>query len=366
MGQELFVRKSSGLVREISAKDALVYNVLIMAPTAVYIYGVWAMLLFPGVHLPSTALIAMLLSLVVGLYYAFMSAILPRTGGDYVWVSRLLHPALGFMMNFFLFNVLLAVAGSYIPWFSQYALSPLFEYLGKPQLVDVVNSTNFMFGFAVVYYILIALSMIWGTRLSKYIFWVFFLGAIIGFATYAAILLSNGPEVFASNLQAKAGVDVNSLVQQAKQAGMPIGFLLSATLAGTMFTILNFLGFNSSVYISGEIKNVKKAQIFAILGAVVLFGVLTWLVYQVTYMGYGATTLASLSYLLGTDNYPLSHEPFFHFLLQYFNPNPILYAVVVLGWSCMVLGAIYVYVFTTVRLLFAWAFDREYHHGSLM
>ena len=358
MSGELFVRKSSGLVREISAKDALVYNILIMAPTAVYVYGVWAMLLFPGVHLPTTALIAMALSIVQGLFFAYMSAILPRTGGDYVWISRFLHPALGFTMNFFLFNVLMAVAGSYIPWFTQYAMNPLLNYLGMEDMAAFVVTNEFMFGFAVVYYIVIALTMIWGVKISRVLFWGFFLGAIIGFLVYASVLLSAGPATFEANFNSKFGLDLGELVTQALDMGMPSTFLIGATLAGTMFTILNFLGFNSSVYISGEIKNVRRAQLYSIIGAVVLFGVLTWAVYQVTYMGYGAENLAALSYLLGTDQYPLDFEPFFHVLLQVFNPSPLVYTIVVVGWSLMVLGAIYVYVFTCVRLLFAWAFDR--------
>jgi len=121
MASRVYVRRTSGLVREISAWDALVYNILVMAPTAVYVYGIWAMGLFPGVDLPLTVFIAVLVSIVVGLFYAYMSAIMPRTGGDYIWISRIIHPAIGFMMNFFLLNVLLTVAGSYIPWFVEWA-----------------------------------------------------------------------------------------------------------------------------------------------------------------------------------------------------------------------------------------------------
>lgn len=115
MEKEVFVRKASGLVRNISAWDAMILNIMVMAPTAIFVYGVWASALYPGVDLPMTALLAIPISIIVGLFYAVYSAAMPRSGGDYIWISRTLHPAVGFMCNFFLFMVLLSVAGSYIP-----------------------------------------------------------------------------------------------------------------------------------------------------------------------------------------------------------------------------------------------------------
>ena len=130
MEKDVLVRKSSGLVRNISARDALILNVMFMAPTAIFVYGIWASVIYPGVDLPMTALLAIPLSIIVGLFYAIYSAAMPRSGGDYVWVSRVIHPAIGFMINFFIFMVLLSVAGSYVPWLTQYALAPILSFNG--------------------------------------------------------------------------------------------------------------------------------------------------------------------------------------------------------------------------------------------
>jgi amino acid transporter len=157
MDKEVYVRKASGLVRNISALDAMILNIMVMAPTAIFVYGVWASAIYPGVDLPMTALLAIPLSIIVGLFYALYSAAMPRSGGDYIWISRTLHPAIGFMCNFFLFMVLLSVAGSYIPWFTQWALAPILEAIGYADLATFVSSNEFAFIFAVIYYIVCAI-----------------------------------------------------------------------------------------------------------------------------------------------------------------------------------------------------------------
>ena len=56
----------------------------------------------PGGELGIGALLGAGLIIFPGLIYAMMSATFPRSGGYYVSVSRELHPAIGFMVNFYL------------------------------------------------------------------------------------------------------------------------------------------------------------------------------------------------------------------------------------------------------------------------
>ena len=360
MSGDVYIRRASGLVRNISAWDAMIFNIMVMAPMAVLVYGVWASIIYPGAHLPTTALLAIPISIVIGLFYALLSIAMPRAGGDYIWVSRILHPSIGYAMNFFLFMLVLSVAGAYIPWFTQYALAPMLEANGLTELAAAVSTNEFAFAFAVIYYLICAVIISRGGKTTAKVLWGYFILVLIGLAVYAGALLFIGRGTFAANFAAATGVSYDTIIKEAVKAGYPQGFLLSATLLGLTFTYINFLGFNFSIYLAGEIKDVRKSQIIAIIGAIVVFGIIDWLAYEASYIGMGGEFLGALSYLyaIGSKVYPFgSREPFFMWLFQY-AVDPRLYAIMMIGWSAMVLAAILTYVATAVRFVFAWAFDR--------
>src|SRR6201987_171553 len=100
-GGQLFVRNATGLVREVSRWDALIMNTLGMN---VALGAVFLLLQAPG-NFPGGS---MLLSIVIGplvmaftllWVYAEFAAAMPRSGGDYVFVSRALHPVAGWLMS---------------------------------------------------------------------------------------------------------------------------------------------------------------------------------------------------------------------------------------------------------------------------
>jgi amino acid transporter len=359
MNGDVYARRASGLIRNISAFDAMIFNIMVMAPMAVLVYGVWASIIYPGAHLPTTALLAIPISIIIGLFYALFSISMPRAGGDYIWVSRILHPSVGYAINFFLFMVILSVAGAYIPWFTQYDLAAILEANGLPDLATTVSSNEFTFIFAVIYYLICAFIISRGAKFTTKVLLAFFILVLVGLATYAVVLLAVGKTAFAEKFSTLTGTSYDAIISEAVKEGYPGNFLLSATLLGLTFTYINFLGFNFSIYLAGEIKEVHKSQIIAIVGAVLVFGLITWLTYEVSYIGMGGEFLGALSYLyaIHSDKYPLTREPFFMWLFQYV-ADPRIYAIMMIGWGAMILGAILTYIASSVRFVFAWSFDR--------
>src|SRR3989442_11549697 len=96
----VYARKSTGLVREGGAWSVLIYNINFVS---IGLMTLFAVLLIPAFYPGGNMILAFLICLIVvlptSMVFAMFSAAMPRSGGDYVYVSRVLGPALGMMSN---------------------------------------------------------------------------------------------------------------------------------------------------------------------------------------------------------------------------------------------------------------------------
>ena len=70
----------------------------------------WTPVVYPGANLVITLGAVVIPLIFLGQLYSVMSRAMPRSGGDYVWASRILHPSLGmlqsaFMVYFFFISI---------------------------------------------------------------------------------------------------------------------------------------------------------------------------------------------------------------------------------------------------------------------
>ena len=99
-GPDLFVRNSTGLVRDLTAFDAfnLVFSAVLIPVGITQVMG-FTPQFWPHANMLVSFLIATPLVLTFGLVYLYFTMLMPRSGGDYVWLSRTVHPMLGFVAN---------------------------------------------------------------------------------------------------------------------------------------------------------------------------------------------------------------------------------------------------------------------------
>jgi basic amino acid/polyamine antiporter, APA family len=131
-GVTVFRRSSSGLTRQFGALDVLIYNVawsMLLLPGAAYLYnsGLFA---FPNGDFVLSTLIIALWATPMFVAYSMLASSMPRSGGDYVWQSRILHGSVGFVtmmiMAFSLF-IWIALNGW---WVTVFSTAPMFSSLG--------------------------------------------------------------------------------------------------------------------------------------------------------------------------------------------------------------------------------------------
>src|SRR5215471_17511239 len=163
--RNLFVRNATGLVRELSAFDAfnLVFSAVLI-PIGITEVMSFTPQFWPHANMLVSFLLATPLVATCGLVYLYFTVIMPRSGGDYVWVSRTLNPFLGFFAN-------LSLTFVFLTWISfnfTYMLSvmgPAAAYVGgwKASWLTAPSNGEMML-IATVLTVLFTILMIFGVR----------------------------------------------------------------------------------------------------------------------------------------------------------------------------------------------------------
>lgn len=120
----VFARKSSGLVKELGAFESFSINLISLGPGPAFGLFFVILLFVTGANLMDAVLLAALIAVPIVITYTIMAIEMPRSGGEYVYASRLLHPFFGFvsgaarMMNVILYAAVLPY------WFVTLSVGP--------------------------------------------------------------------------------------------------------------------------------------------------------------------------------------------------------------------------------------------------
>jgi amino acid transporter len=300
----LFTRQSSGLVREVSVANALFFN------TAAFIggtlggaYGIAVLAGVPVVVLglvtnwSVVAFIVGAFCVLLALIFASLTTVMPRSGGDYVFTSRIIPrvgPFLGWLESWMLafasiallqFETVLTLRGVQMEGriigigTGSSFFTNANNWFTEGSTGDVTGIPGMIAGLVVL--AVVAFVVLQPTRtFHKIVTWLTIFG-IGGWVLMAIIgLLTFDAGSFAANLPKYAdGITVDQLSKAASDAGLTgtsfsFGPVDSFTwpfflMAGVM--LFQFIGFQYSAYISGEVRgNVTRGILMAVLGALVL------------------------------------------------------------------------------------------------
>lgn len=364
----VFARDATGLTKQFSARDALMLNMGNMGIGYAFLYMYYGPALYSGVNMLASVLIALPLSMIVAGVYLMLSIAMPRTGGDYVYNSRILHPVFGFVSTFWYVIILVTFVGISAVWVPQLALAPLLWSLGTASgnsglisLSHTIGSTGVSAAIAVIIVICFILVMVTGANVSKRFAWVFFSLLILGFLVFIGTLLAAGSGIIASRFTTIAGTTPSAIIAAAKSAGGVTTFTLSGTVLGVVYSVLNYAGFVQSVYFAGEVKGeVRRSQLLAIFGSLLIFALILVIFYGVQYYAIGGSFINSLAFLASTGNpaYTLSQPPIGQTVILFATSNPILIGLGGLTFLFSILAGNVAYILISSRMIFAWSFDR--------
>src|SRR5438093_4894200 len=95
----LFLRNATGLVKAWSTFDAFIYSFWSIYLITLGLYGMSYVYWVPDGQLLDAILIFGVLTTILVIAYAMLVSVMPRTGGDYAWQSRVLGGGLGFVLS---------------------------------------------------------------------------------------------------------------------------------------------------------------------------------------------------------------------------------------------------------------------------
>ena len=127
----LYVRQATGLVRAAGKWSVLVYNIMFVSIGLMTLFTLSLIPAFyPGANIQLTFVLALVIVLPTSMVFAMLSVAMPRSGGDYVYVSRALGPAWGMMSNWNQTVWWILYGGVPSAFFAYYGLTPLLRSLG--------------------------------------------------------------------------------------------------------------------------------------------------------------------------------------------------------------------------------------------
>jgi basic amino acid/polyamine antiporter, APA family len=361
---QMFTRNATGLVRELSAFDAfnLVFSAVLIPVGITQVMG-FAPQFWPHANMLVSFAIATPLVGCFGLVYLYFTTLMPRSGGDYVWVSRTLHPSLGFIVNFSLTFVFLTwVAFNFT--FMLSIVGPALGYVAGIHGSWINSPSNGeMMLVATILTALFAILMIFGVRSVARYMKITFALVWIGMALWLILLLVGGHGDFVQHFNQKSGTTYDAVIGQARKLGFDAGgtIALGATLAAMVYCFQVYTGFQWTGYFAGEIKNARRTARTSIVGGLIVAAVVYMVAVALIYKYYGFKFFGALVFMGlgdGASHFHLAFAPYLPSLVNFLPGAHFLAVLIVIAFLLAIFWWTPTGFMLGTRNLFAWSFDR--------
>jgi len=381
--QMAFARKASGLVRGLSFVDAFGVGFMNQGLTP----SMWVMIsLGLGVYTGGNLIIATLFSaLLCGIGFSLVWGILggsmPRSGGEYIYNSRIIHPLIGIAESFG--NAFVWIMWIYIlaPWTVDPGLTMMFQFLGRPDISETLTSKiNTPFGPFAIWFFLIAslvniialLFVVFGLKIFARVQKVIMVLGIAGCLVILLVFTFTSRDAFITawnNLATQYGsLDYNGFLATARSTIEEAGDVLPKTwnwfdTLGVMVAGSWLFAYSYCItFIAGEVKRPDKTIILANLSAILVPATFMLWLAIVLYRTVGFEFLSATAWVdnlgEGLAGYTLPWSPNFVGLAAVINHNWFVVFMMAMSFIVFNLWWVALSYLAFPRILFAWGMDR--------
>ncbi|MFP3203155.1 MAG: amino acid permease [Sulfolobus sp.] len=370
--EKLFIRESSGLIKHFGAKDAAGKVLNLVLPLAAF----YTLLYAPGIpgadNFGLSALIGVLFAIPPFYIYLRLSELIPRSSGEYIYISRFLHPMIGTIQGITnIITVPLLAAFTTIELTVIAGLAPALQLIGfatKDYTLiylgyQIINNPYYLFIssaiFTIIFGIIISLH---NKYMSNIVVISMILGQILGPIIVALIFILGGNATFSTSFNT-INTMFGSTTSYSSISSMGSSYVYPFNIVGTIiFAIIlwiwEYSWFFGPSYFAGEYKGGRRTiRLGMIIGWIIADFFVGLLSATAEYaIGLKFFNYASIN---GWGNVPLSFgEGFIIWAGIMVLKNPILLIILAITGFLAELPISIVLLSLSSRVVLAMSFDR--------
>lgn len=265
--KKVFVRKATGLVREIGFWTAVIIilcNVIglgwqkrlfqftgpAIVPESSYPMGI------PPVTM--SFIVVGIIVLLTVFMFAVLGAAMPRSGGGYVYISRIIHPAVGFLAS----------------WLQYFSIAVSWGLIGTAVFEAILiyawiagwgtawaTAEFLLVGGMIIVVLFTGVAYFGASMTGKILQFMFIVPAAITIVLYGILLSSTSAGVEAG-VKMLTGLSATQFTQMALDQGMATAYAgdyWGAMATASIGTYWAYIGFAAATFVGGEVKEAGKA-----------------------------------------------------------------------------------------------------------
>ena len=283
----LFVRQTSGLVRDLGIPAATGISLASVAVVNTFINFNAGLTDFAKADMYLPLVAAAIIWLVAMFAYRYLLRAVPRAGGEYVYLSRIVSPVAGAIAGLgiaVVFTYVLSTNAHFAAQFTPFMLSGLGAAFHSTAVANAGTHLTSNIAIAwlsvVVMLIVAALSLFSVRVVARIIFWLIVL-QVVAFIVLIGVLAANSHADFTSALATYSHSPnaYAAIITGAKANGVVFGTSIAAAVAIIPFMVLNYNGVLYSYYVGGELRRPGRTYLYASaisIGVLVVLWIGVW------------------------------------------------------------------------------------------
>jgi APA family basic amino acid/polyamine antiporter len=373
----LFIRQTSGLVRELGVPAAIGISLASVAVVNTFINFNAGLTAFPKADMFLPLVAAAVIWLVAMFAYRNLLRAVPRAGGEYVYLSRIVSPVVGSIAGLgiaVVFTYILSTNAHFAAQFTPFMLTGLglvFHSSGLTNAASHVGSDGSIFVVSLIVMVIVALLSLASVKLVARIIFSLIILQVLAFIVLMIVLAANSRSDFSSAFAAFSHHPgaYQAIINAGKANGVAIGSSVASMVAIIPFMVLNYNGVLYSYYVGGELRRPGRTYLYASVISLVVLVILWGGVWALLRANVGlpfmqsqanlgaaqAGTPAAIAYAKITSLNSVSGGLGYGMILT---TNPIARLLFATAVPLAEIAVNLAFVTVTTRVLFAQAFDR--------